>query len=79
MHTRERWTRWAGNLRRLGLAGLAAWLIEAAGPLRLIGAQALYAGRGMAGDDLMALADLLEDPRESEAFAEFLRADRPSK
>ena len=75
MQTSERWTGWAGALRRLGLADAAAWLIEAAGPLRLVGAQLLIAGGVFAGKDAVEFADLLEDEQASQAFIELLRAD----
>jgi hypothetical protein len=35
------------SLRRLGLTDLAVWFLEAAGPLNVLGAQALYIGQKM--------------------------------
>jgi len=69
------WSDWSATLQRLGLRGMAAWLIEAAGPLRLVGAQALYLGQPFLGSRTETLARLLEDPDEALAFADFLRKE----
>jgi hypothetical protein len=70
---REYWPRWAETLRRYRLHELTAMLLEAGGPLALIGAQALYFGRGLIADDqLTALALTLEEEKEARAFASFL-------
>ena len=76
--TRVSWPQWAGFLRRHGLEGMAAWMLEAAGPLTALGAQILYLGGpflrpALKDDQYAALADLLEDPVESHSFAAFLR------
>ncbi|MDD5369315.1 MAG: hypothetical protein PHQ40_09525 [Anaerolineaceae bacterium] len=76
--SREHWPVWARFLQRNGLANLAADLSEIAGPLAILGAQALYLGqplfgRKAAGESLQALAQLLEDPTELTQFARFLR------
>ncbi len=42
--TRSAWHGWAEFLHRHGLEKLAAWVLEAAGPLTVLGAQALYIG-----------------------------------
>jgi len=74
------WPSWASFLRRLRLENLAAWALEAAGPLAALSAQLLYIGepllcpafpQGRVG----ALARLLEDDDETQAFAAFLRED----
>jgi len=71
--SRAYWSRWAATLRRYHVQVWAAALIEAGGPLALLGAQALYFGRGfMASDQLDALAAMLEDEAEAHAFAGFL-------
>ena len=72
------WSDWSATLLRLGLQGLAAWLIEAAGPLRMVGAQALYLGQPFLGRQIEPLAELLEDSDEALAFAAFLRKDMNS-
>jgi hypothetical protein len=71
--SREYWPRWAETLRRYQLHEIAASLLEAGNPLALIGAQALYFGRGLIeNDQLTALALTLEDKDESQKFASFL-------
>ena len=41
---RASWLAWAEFLRRRGLDGLVVWALEAASPLTVLGAQALYFG-----------------------------------
>jgi hypothetical protein len=69
---RAYWPAWTNSLRKQGLTELAAWLLEAAGPLNLLGAQALYLGQPLmpssATDGLSALAHLLEEEDEARAF-----------
>jgi hypothetical protein len=77
---RASWPRWAEFLRQRGLENLAAWALEAAGPLTLLGAQALYIGGpllrpALSNRQLESLAGLLEDRNEAHAFAAFLRED----
>jgi len=72
------WPGWADFLRRHGLENLVAWALEAAGPLTVLGAQALYIGGPLlrpALTDLQrdALAGMLEDRDEAMAFTAFLR------
>ncbi|MBM3150848.1 MAG: hypothetical protein FJZ96_01365 [Chloroflexi bacterium] len=76
--TRIPWPAWAKFLRRYGLENLAAWLLEAGGPLNVLGAQALFLGSPLLqpllnGDKIDALANLLEDHDEGQAFIEYLR------
>ena len=74
---RTYWPVWMETLRRLRLEGFAAWLLEAGGPLNLIGAQLLYIGQPFvnpstsAGID--ALANLLEQEDEYRAFSALLK------
>ena len=80
---RASWPGWAEFLHRRGLESLAAWVLEAAGPLTVLGAQALYLGGPllrptMSNGQIDALAGLLEDHREVLAFAAFLREEIPS-
>ena len=71
--SRKYWLRWADALRRYQLHELTAALLEAGSPLAVIGAQALYFGRGLiASDQLTALAQTLEEDEEARAFAAFL-------
>lgn len=73
---REYWPRWAETLRRYQLHEFAAMLLEGGTPLALLGAQVLYFSRGLfANDQLMALAQTLEEDTEAHAFASFLTED----
>ena len=75
--SREYWPRWAETLRRYQLHEFAASLLEAGNPLALLGAQALYFGRGLfESDQLTALAVTLEE--DSQAFALYLVEERAS-
>jgi hypothetical protein len=74
---REYWPRWAESLRRYQLHELVASFLEAGSPLALLGAQALYFGRGfIESEQLTALAETLEEDHEARAFASFLVKDR---
>ena len=71
------WQTWSQALHRLGVYHLAVTLLEAAGPLTIFGAQIIYLCQpvlkgtvSMTG--LNALAAMLEDPQEAQAFARFL-------
>lgn len=80
---RASWPTWAEFLRSRGLESLAAWALEAAGPLTVLGAQALYLGSpllrpALSNAQVEALAGLLEDHSETVAFAAFLREEIPS-
>ncbi len=75
--TRAYWPMWMDSLRRLKLDGIAAWLIEAAGPLNMVAAQLLYIGQPLAspraGAQLNAIAQLLEQGDEARTFAALLK------
>lgn len=74
---RTHWPEWTESLRRLGLDGFAAWLLEVGGPVNIIGAQLLYIGQPFvtpqASNGIGALANLLEQEDEARAFAALLR------
>ena len=73
---RAEWTHWADLLRRLRLDGIAAWLLEAAGPLALLGAQALYFCQPFfGGKQIQSLAHMLEEDNEVQAFSQYLRGE----
>jgi hypothetical protein len=77
---RSAWIDWAEFLHRHGLENLAAWMLEAAGPLTVLGAQLLYLGGpllrpALTDRHLDALAGLLEDRDETLAFTAFLREE----
>lgn len=79
MQSQSEWSEWAESLRRLKLDVLAAWLLEAGGPLTVLGAQAVYLGQPfLGGKKLDALAHMLEEDEESQAFARYLRGEIPS-
>jgi hypothetical protein len=74
--TRAYWPAWAERLQHWKLTAFTAWLLEAAGPLALLGSQALYFSRPfLGGDQLEALAHTLEEDDEVLAFATFLRKE----
>jgi len=79
MQPRSEWSKWAESLRRLKLDGFAAWLIEAGGPLTVLGAQAVYMSQPfMGGNKLNSLAQMLEEDEETQAFARYLRGEGTS-
>jgi len=76
MQSRADWSRWAESLRRFKLDGLASWLLEAGAPLTLLGAQALYVSQPFVpGEQVKALAQMLEEESETQAFARYLRGE----
>ena len=75
---RPSWSPLAAALRRYGLDGTVAWLLDALGPLTVLGAQLLHFGEPFlrsshSSTNLDEIVNLLEDPGESRAFAEYLR------
>jgi hypothetical protein len=76
MQSKMTWSHWAESLRRLKLDGLVLWLLEAGAPLTVLGAQALYVtGPFVGGKDSNAIAHMLEDDEETQAFARVLRGE----
>lgn len=69
------WSDWFETLHSKGLVNWVALLLEAAGPLNLIGAQLLYFGAPLFSkpDQIDALARLLEEDSETRAFVAYLR------
>jgi hypothetical protein len=77
---RSFWPDWAHFLHQWGLTELAAALLESAGPLNVILAQLVFAGRPLLGqvvpeERIKALAGLFEDQEESRSFAAFIREE----
>jgi hypothetical protein len=73
---RAYWPAWAERLRYWKLDAFAAWLLEAGGPLTLLGSQALYFSSPFLGrDQIEALAHMLEEDDEVDAFARYLREE----
>ena len=75
--SRAYWPIWMDALHKKSLNELAAWVLEAAGPLNVLGAQVLYMGQPLVpsstGRGLRALASLLEDENETGAFVALLK------
>jgi hypothetical protein len=74
------WKTWAATLNHWGLKSLAATILEALGPLNLLGAQVVYLGQPflntfLSNNHLNAFANLLEDPEATQAFISTLRKD----
>lgn len=64
----------ARKLRATGMGGILAVLLEAAGPLSVIGAQAAYLAEPLFGAlDLGELGRVLEDPQQVNDLVEELR------
>ena len=79
MQPRSEWSEWAESLRRFKLDVVAAWLLEAGGPLIILGAQAVYLGQPfLGGKKLDSLAHMLEEEEETQAFARYLRGESAS-
>ena len=72
------WIEWADRLYNWRLNEAAASLLEVAGPLNFLGAQIVYFGQPLittftTPEKAQALAELLENPTETQAFIEVLR------
>jgi len=72
------WGKWARQLQHWGLASFAAAFLESGGAFAALGAQSLYVAQPlldtwMPADTLRALAEMMEDPQRSAAFAQTLR------
>jgi hypothetical protein len=81
---RHNWQVWARTLHRWGIGDWVASLLEAAGPLTLLGAQAVYISGPLlrsftTEENLNALARLLEEPDRIGSFTQFLREGAPSE
>ena len=72
------WRVWAGKLHMWGVDDIAATLLEVLGPLNTLGAQFVYIGQpllngGTPDAHLVALAHMLENSAETQAFVNYLR------
>ena len=75
---RTLWSKWAHFLHHWGVDGIAAFLIDAGGPLTVLAAQVVYMGQpflrqSVSEGHLQALVNLFEDQKEGQMFAAFLR------
>ena len=71
------WQNWVNVLHRWGLQEITAVVLDAVKPLNLLGAQVVYLGQPIfkqlvAKDHLEALANMLEDPTQTQAFISLL-------
>jgi hypothetical protein len=79
------WQIWADVLNRWGVKDLTAAFLEALGPINMLGAQLVYMGQPFltpyfSEGYLDVLAELLEDPQETQAFIAVLRqSDQPTR
>jgi hypothetical protein len=78
--THDPWPSWAAFLRRYRLENIAAWLLESSGPMAIIGAQLIYMGEPLLqpfvrNEQMEALAILLEDHDEGQAFLAYLHEE----
>jgi hypothetical protein len=72
------WKDWADSLHQWGLKELIAVFLDAMGPLNLLGAQVVYISQPFFSQLLPeghwdALADVLENPTQTQAFTAYLR------
>ena len=72
------WRLWAKSFHRWGVQDGIAALLDAAGPLTLIGAQIVYIGQPalkfiFPEQHVLALAEMLEDSDSKRAFISMLR------
>jgi len=75
---RHIWYLWARRLHRWGMQELVASILEAFGSLTILGAQAIHISQPLLSqafpdDHLTALAGMLEDRHETQAFIGLLR------
>ncbi len=75
------WQKWADFLKERNLEELTITLLEAAGPLKILAAQCVYAGMpflemfGSSKHIWLELANLLEDQQRSQSFITYLRGE----
>jgi hypothetical protein len=73
---RHYWPDWFDSLQKNGLTDWVAWLLDAAGPLNLLGAQLVHLTAPVLpveNAQSQAIAELLENEGETRAFVHFLR------
>jgi hypothetical protein len=67
------WNQWAQYLQQYHLMGIFLFLLDAAGPIRVIAAQSLYLTQPFIRNSIISqLAEILEDSAKSKAFLEFV-------
>jgi len=80
MSEKEIWQKWAFILDSWGMREPFTWILEAAGPVLLIGAQLVYLTEPFLGifiskDHLREFGNVLETNDRTQAFCAFLRED----
>ncbi len=74
------WPEWAQKLQHSPLKGLTLTFLKGAGPLKLVVGQLMLAGAVFvdpsAAERWLAMAEMLEDDRESRAFAALLDEEK---
>jgi len=80
----EIWRVWASNLQQWGLVDWVVSLLDATGPLTILGAQMVYFSQpvlshALPNAHLDALARLLEDSTRTRDFVDYLREATPSE
>jgi hypothetical protein len=73
------WQDWARILKSWGIDQWVASLLDAFGPLTILGAQCIYISQPILGSflpdkHLSAFAKILEEPDQAKAFSLFLRS-----
>ena len=67
------WNQWAQYLQRYHLLGLFRFILNAAGPIRIVVAQSLWMTQPFVQNSIISqLASVLEDQEQSIAFLEFV-------
>ena len=72
--------RWAARLQGWQMHQFTAALLEAGGPLKLIGAQLVFISQPLFSglirrEQINALADMLEEPEQTRTFIQLLREE----
>ena len=69
------WNQWAQHLQQYHLLGLFRFVLDSAGPVRIIAAQSLWMTQPYIQNSIISqLAELLEDTNKSKAFLEFVNS-----
>jgi hypothetical protein len=82
MSTQENREKWIKTLSKLRLQNLTATILEALGPINLLGAQLVYLTEPVlspfiSNNQSQDFARMLEDPAETALFIEALRSFEP--
>ncbi len=83
MRNQENWEKWIKTLYKLRLQNLTATILEALGPMNILGAQLVYLTQPVLSsfitdDQSQEFAKILEDPSETALFIKALRSFEPA-